>query len=79
MILREGVSMTLGALVESGIVIEGYRKIQCWESESNPTIYHEGNHCGNLEEYYDREVAYIFPYNPIPGEAGICIELADEK
>lgn len=34
--------MTLRELLESGIVIEGYRKIQCWESEDNPTIYYEG-------------------------------------
>lgn len=79
MILREGVSMTLGALVESGIVIEGYRKIQCWESKDDPTIYHEGTDCEDLEEYYDREIAYILPYNPTPEEVGICIELADEE
>ena len=71
--------MTLWELLKSGIVIEGYRKVQSWESESNPTVYHEGTDCKDLEEYYDREVAYIFPYNPTPGEAGLCIELADEE
>ncbi len=70
--------MTLGEFLESGIVLEGYRKIQCWENEDNPTIYHEGTDVGDLEEYMDREIAYIFPYNPTPYEAGICIELAEE-
>lgn len=31
--------MTLRELLESGINIEGYKKIQCWENEDNPTIY----------------------------------------
>ena len=70
--------MTLRELLESGIVIEGYRKIQCWESEDNPTIYYEGYNQGDLEKYFDREVAYIFPYNPTPSKAAICIELAEE-
>lgn len=69
--------MTLRKLLESGIVIEGYRKIQCWENEDNPTIYYEGDDCGDLEEYLDRENAYIFPYSPTPNEAAICIELAE--
>lgn len=69
--------MTLGELLESGIVIEGYRKVQCWENEDYPTIYHEGIDVGDLEEYIDREIAYMFPYNPTPYEAGICIELAE--
>lgn len=69
--------MTLGELFRSGIVLEGYRKIQCWESEDNPSVYYEGDCQGDIEEYIDREIAYIFPYNPVPGMAGICIELAD--
>lgn len=68
--------MTLRELLEGGIVIEGYSKIQCWETEDNPTIYHEGTSAGNLEEYMDREIAYIYPYNPTSYEAGICIELS---
>lgn len=48
--------MTLRKLLESGIVIEGYRKIQCWESEDNPAIYHEGYDQGDLGKYLDREV-----------------------
>lgn len=69
--------MKLRDLFESGIVVEGYRKIQCWEDEDNPTIYHEGYHEGDLEKYMDREIAYIFPYNPAPNEAAVCIELAE--
>lgn len=68
--------MTLRELLESGIVIEGYRKIQCWGSEDNPTFYYEG-YGRDLEKYLDREVSYIFPYNPILNEAAICIELAE--
>ena len=69
--------MTLRELFESGMVIEGYRKIQCWEDENSPTIYYEGSEYGDIKEYLDREIAYMFPYNPIPGEAAICIELAE--
>ena len=69
--------MTLRELLESGIVIEGYRKIQCWENEDNPTVYYEGDCWDDMSDYMDREIAYIFPYNPIPSMAGICIELAE--
>lgn len=72
--------ITLRDLLENGTV-EGYIKIQCWENEDNPaiypTIYYEGNNCGDLEEYFDREITYIFPYNKTPNEAAICIELAE--
>lgn len=70
--------MILRELLESGITIEGYRKIQCWENEDYPTIYHQGTEEGDLEEYMYREIAYIFPYNTSPNEAAICIELAEE-
>ena len=69
--------MTLRELLESGIIIEGYRKIQCWENEDHPTIYYEGNNCGDLEKYFDRKISYIFSYNSTPNEAAICIELAE--
>ena len=71
--------MTLGELLSSGIVIEGYRKIQCWEDEDNPTIYYEGEDSAieDTDEYLDREIAYMFPYSPQPCIAGICIELAE--
>lgn len=73
--------MTLRELLNSGVEIEGYRKIQCWEDENSPTIYHEGyDNKGLSEEYLDREVAYIFPY-AINVEhctiAALCIELAE--
>lgn len=70
--------MTLGEIFNSGMVIEGYRKIQCWEDEDAPTIYHEGTDAGDIENFEDREISYIFPYCPTPCEAGICIELAEE-
>lgn len=70
--------MTLRDFLESGITLEGYRKIQCWEDENEPTIYHKGYDEGDLEEYMDREITYIFPYNTSPNEAAICIELAEE-
>lgn len=70
--------MKLKELLESGITIEGYRKIQCWESEDAPTIYHEGTDNGPLTPYLDREVAYIFPYDSGSLGAAICIELAEE-
>ena len=72
--------MTLKDFLKSGIVLEGFRKIQCWENEDGPTIYYEGfdNKGIELEEYMDREITYIFPYNPTPFEPGICIELAED-
>lgn len=72
--------MTLREFLESGIVLEGLRKIQCWENEDAPTIYYEGFGNGDteLEEYMDREIAYIFPYNSSPYRLGICIELAED-
>lgn len=69
--------MTLRELLESGIMIEGYRKIQCWENEDNPTIYYEGNNSENLEDYLNRKITYIFPYNHSPNESAICIELEE--
>ena len=79
--------MTLKEFLESGIVLEGLIKIQCWENEDVPTIYYEGFsiyyegfYGANtaLEECMDREITYIFPYNPTPFEPGICIELAED-
>lgn len=70
--------MTLRELLESGINIEGYKKIQCWENEDNPTIYYEGNGRNIPKEFKDREIAYIFPYNT-GSEAAICIELAETE
>ena len=70
--------MTLRELLEGILALEGYRKIQCWETEDAPTIYYEGyDNSGLAEEYLDREVAYIFPFNTSPNEAAICIELAE--
>ena len=66
--------MTLRDFLESGIVLEGYRLIQCWEDEDSPTIYYEGYDADIPEEYMDREIAYIFPFHT-NSEAAIYIEL----
>ena len=65
--------MTLRELLNSGIVIEGYRQIQCWETEDNPTVYYEGTDSGedNLEEYMEKEVTYLF--SAIIGGSTPCI------
>lgn len=68
--------MTLRDFLESGIVLEGYRLIQCWEDEDGPTIYYEGYDADIPEEYMDRNIAYIFPFSRF-SEAAICIELEE--
>ena len=77
--------MTLEDLLRD-VQWEGTVKIQCWENESNPTVYYEdhmmGGCPGELEELYDREIAYIFPYTFYHVKvliAGICIELVAEE
>ena len=69
--------MTLGDLFESGIVIEGYRVIQCWEHEHRPTVYHSGEDHGDIEHLYDREISYMFPFQYAPEIPGLCIELKE--
>lgn len=69
---------TLRNLIEGGIEIEGYKKVQCFEDEDNPTIYYEGYNFFDMDEkYLDRYVRYIFPYD-IGTETGITIELEEE-
>lgn len=68
--------MTLRDLIDSGITIEGYIKVQCWENESYPEIYHEGYYLSGIqEEYVNKKISYIFPWTVSDHEAGICIEL----
>ena len=70
--------LTLRNLREAGVEIEGYRKVQCWEDEDNPTIYHEGNNFYGMDEkYLDRNVRYIFPCYT-GGVPEIIIELEGE-
>lgn len=69
--------MTLGELFESGIVIQGYRIIQCWETEDGPTIYYQGETHGDIEPLYDREISYMFPFQSATNGPGICIELKE--
>lgn len=72
-------NMKLRELLKSGIVIEGYRIVQCWETEDYPTIYFEGTDSGEeeLEEYMEREVAYIFPIVNGDNMSCLVIELAE--
>ena len=62
------------------ITVEGWKKIQCWEDEDNPTIYCEGYNLSYAEtrEYRNRRISYIFPYTNGTNEAGLCIELEEE-
>lgn len=74
-------NMTIGEFLESGIVLEGWYRVQCWETEDNPTIYYEGYYLHSEFErsiYWNREIAYIFPYNAGGSTPGITIELAEE-
>ena len=72
-------NMKLRELLKSGIIIEGYRIVQCWETEDCPTIYFEGTDSGEeeLEEYMEREVAYIFPIVNGDNMPCLVIELAE--
>lgn len=60
--------------------VEGWKKIQCWEDEDNPTIYCEGYNLSYAEtrEYRNRRISYIFPYTNGTNEACLCIELEEE-
>jgi len=58
--VEENIMLTLRNLREAGIEIEGYKKVQCWEDEDNPTIYYEGYKLYDMnEKYLDRNVRYI--------------------
>lgn len=73
--------MTLRDLLDQ-ITLEGWHKIQCWEDEDNPTIYYEGYDFYPgivLNKYGNRKVRYIFPYTVNDHEAGITIELEEER
>lgn len=72
--------MTLRTLMESGVHFEGYIKIQCWETEDNPSIYCEGynNELDIPENIMNKDISYIFPYTENDTTPGICIELAEE-
>ena len=71
----DGIIMTLEKF-KNEINLEGYIKVQCWEDEDYPTVYYEGHGWGDLKEYLNREVAYVFPYKAEHNVA-ICIELAE--
>lgn len=72
--------MTLRDFLESGIEIDGWRRIQCWEDGINETIYYEGYDFNTSKEYMDRNIVYIFPFERAFGDGlAICIELEDIK
>lgn len=72
--------MTLRELLNSGIIIEGFRKVQCWETEDNPTVYYEGTDSGEdeLAEYMERKVTYLFSITNGDNIPCIVIELSEE-
>lgn len=72
-------NMKLREFLKSGIIIEGYRIVQCWETEDCPTIYFEGTDSGEeeLEEYMERKVAYIFTIVNGDNMPCLVIELAE--
>lgn len=71
--------MILRDLIDSGIQIEGHVKIQCWENDTDPTIYYEGdNLVYGSGDHMEREISYIFPYHT-GTEVAICIELEQKE
>ena len=67
---------------ESGINIEGWKKIQCWETnEDNPIIYCEGYELSyeDVRIYLNREITNVYLYTDYPDgkneQPCLCIEL----
>lgn len=78
--------MTLREMINNGVVLQGYVKIQCWENVDDLNIYYEGyideDGAKEIEEYLDRDITYIFPYVINLGKCvigAICIELAEKE
>jgi uncharacterized protein YcnI len=75
--------MTLRDMIDSGIQIEGYVEIRCWENDTYPDVYYEGYDVDidRSADYMDKEIAYIFAYEDKRDENGvrICIELRKEE
>lgn len=69
--------MTLNDIFESGICVQGAIKVQCWESEVEPTVYYDGFAAIFYPEEYDsimnREVSYMFAVDNT-----FCIEVCEE-
>lgn len=68
--------MTLGELFNKTDV-NGYKKVICWEDQSYPVTYLEGNEI-DISEYKDREVIHIEP-EIFAGETCLTIILAMTK
>ena len=78
--------MTIRDMIDSGIVIQGQIKIQCWGNEDLPDVYYEGNidfdGTKAIRRWLDREIEYIYPYVVCVGRVtvgAICIEVESEE
>ena len=67
--------MKLGDFLNSGFVVEGWKKLQTWVDDK-PKQIAEGYRLDNVGEYLDWDVVYVFPYVKSVDGAAICIELA---
>ena len=68
--------MKLGDFLNSGFVVEGWKRLQTWVDDDLIGIA-EGYRLDNIGEYLEWEVAYIFPYTTEKEEPAICIELVE--
>lgn len=68
--------MKLGDFLNSGFVVEGWKRLQTWVDDK-PKLIAEGYHPSGLSAYLDWNVVYIFPCVRGEGEPGICIELME--
>lgn len=68
--------MKLGDFLNSGFVVEGWKRVQTWVDDK-PKLIAEGYRFDNLCEYLDGDVVYVFPYAKSVDEPAICIELVE--
>ena len=68
--------MKLGDFLNSGFIIEGWKRLQTWVDDK-PKLIAEGYRFENVSEYLDWEIVYIFPYAKSVDEPAICIELVE--
>ena len=52
--------MKLGDFLNSGFIIEGWKRLQAWVNDK-PKLIAEGYRLENVGEYLDWEIVYIFP------------------
>ena len=68
--------MKLGDFLNSGFIVEGWKRLQTWVDDK-PKLIAEEYRFDNVGEYLDWEIVYIFPYAKSIDEPAICIELAE--